>query len=61
MSRRFKNKLLKAITWIAGAAFIVSSVCLDSDTWIPAAILLLSMGWLFLMALANGVTYIEVK
>jgi hypothetical protein len=54
-----RKTFLKVITWIAGVVWALSVCCLDSDTWIPLVLSVISGSWLFLMAIANGVTYIE--
>jgi hypothetical protein len=54
-----RKTFLKTITWIAGVTWALSVCCLDSDTWIPLILSVISGSWLFLMAIANGVTYIE--
>ena len=33
--------------------FIVSASCLDSFSWVPAVVCVLTIGWLGLFALAN--------
>ena len=48
-----KNKILKTVTTIAGITFMVAGSCLDSYSYIPHVICLVSLAWLSLMAIAN--------
>ena len=41
-----KNKILKAITGLAGATFTLGVCCLDSASNIPFAVCLVSGGWI---------------
>lgn len=48
------KKMVRVITWIAGAVAIVSACCLDSEhSWIPMVALVLSVAWLSLVAHAT--------
>lgn len=61
MRKRRKN-ILKGITLIAAMLWMASACCMDSEAiWIPILVNIVSSGWLLLMAIANGATYIEVK
>lgn len=53
--RRFKNFILKTISYIMGAVFILGACALDSEgTPVPFLMVLVSMLWLTLFAVANG-------
>ena len=55
---KIKKFILKTITLIMGIIFVISICSLDSDKfYIPLAALVVSGGWLYLMAWANGYTY----
>jgi hypothetical protein len=48
-----KNKILKAITYLAGVAFIFGGSALDSQSWLPVIICGVSLAWLALFYVAN--------
>ncbi len=48
-----RNKILKAVTTVAGLAFILSGCALDSQSWLPHIICGVSLLWLVLMVIAN--------
>lgn len=48
-----KKKVLKTITSIAAVTAMISISCLDSDSYIPAVIALVSVAWLGLFTYAN--------
>lgn len=48
-----KKKVLYIITYISVLLFIVFGAMLDSDTYIPAVICLVSGLWLLLFIIAN--------
>lgn len=52
--KNIKNKILKATAWIMGILFLVSACALDSDSWIPHIVCMVSLLWLALFAYANG-------
>lgn len=61
-TRKIKNKIkrfiLKSITWVMGIIFLISVCSLDSEPfYIPLAALVVSGGWLWLMAWGNSYTY----
>ena len=49
-----KNKVLKAITWVASMVFIFSACELDSDSYIPHIICTVCLAWLLPFVLING-------
>ena len=55
--RKFKRKahnfILKSITWIAGILFLLSACAIDSPSWIPTIVCVVSMAWLGVFAYAN--------
>ena len=62
MKKTTKNKIkrviLKSITYFMFIVFMFSICLLDSEKfYIPLAALVVSGGWLWLMAWANGYTY----
>ncbi len=50
---RIRVRILKGITWAAGIVFMTSVFCLDTESWIPFIVAMISASWLGLMALAN--------
>ena len=48
-----KNTVLKAITAISTGLFIVSACAMDSVSYIPVIVCVVSMTWLALFAYAN--------
>lgn len=55
---KIKRFILKSITLIMALIFILSICLLDSEKfYIPLAALVVSGGWLYLMAWANGYIY----
>ena len=48
-----RNKILKAVTTVAGIAFIVAGSCLDAHSWLPHIICGVSLLWLVLFLMAN--------
>lgn len=48
-----KNKILKAISYLAGIAFMYGGSALDSHSWLPYIICSVSLLWLGLMVVAN--------
>ena len=62
MKKTTKNKIkrviLKSITYFMFIVFLFSICLLDTEKfYIPLAALVVSGGWLWLMAWANGYTY----
>lgn len=54
-SRRWKNRILKALTFFASITFFVAGSALDSEDFvIPSVIALVSVAWLALFVVANG-------
>jgi len=55
--RRLKTKLHNGFLWLmtysAVILFTLSMAAMDSDTCIPAVIMILSLAWLLLFSLAN--------
>jgi len=52
--KNIKNTILKATARIMGILFLVSACALDSDSWIPHIVCMVSLLWLALFAYANG-------
>ena len=48
-----KNKILKAMAWLMVLTLLFSVCALDSDSWIPHIVSVLSMSWLALFAYVN--------
>ena len=48
-----KNKILKAVSYIAGMGFIVAGSCLDSLSLLPPIICSVCLLWLVLFFTAN--------
>lgn len=46
-------KILKIITVINLIIAILSACCLDSESWLPEILCLISSAWLLLIAVAN--------
>lgn len=40
---KIKNRILKAVKMCAAITFLISACCLDSQTWLPTNIALISM------------------
>ena len=53
LRKKLHNKVLWAITYIAAILFPLSMSAMDSNSCIPAVIMILSLAWLFLFSLAN--------
>lgn len=51
---RAKNTILTMLAVFATVLCVGSICCLDSATWIPCIVCILSLGYLFLFALANN-------
>lgn len=51
--RKIKNAILVIITVIAVVLFLLSICALDSDTHIPFYVAFGSMGWIFIVGMAN--------
>lgn len=49
-----KNFILKAIAYICLILFITAGCFLDSDSWIPTGVLIVTGGWLVLFGYANN-------
>lgn len=49
-----KNKVLKAITAIAGVIFTLSVLSLDTPSWLPTIATVISGAWLIVFGLCNG-------
>jgi hypothetical protein len=47
------NAILWIITYIAFFLFVLAGSCLDSDSWIPHIVVLVSLVWLWCFAKAN--------
>ena len=53
--KKFKNVILKTITYIAFVTFIAAIAFADSEDPIPFFVaMFVSLGWLYLFALANS-------
>lgn len=48
-----KNKILKAVTTVAGLALIVAGSCLNAPSYVPHIICGVSLLWLVLFLIAN--------
>lgn len=48
-----RNKILKTITGAAAIGMLISSCCLDADSWIPVIVLGVCMAWMLLFLAAN--------
>ena len=53
MGQKIKNAVLLTVTKIAALALVISVCCVDSDSYIPTIVLLVSMAWLWLFLKAN--------
>lgn len=55
--RKIRAKLHNAFLWVmtysAFMIFVFSLASMDSDSWIPPVAMIVSLLWLFLVALAN--------
>lgn len=54
VTRKAKNFVARAITYISGIVFMVSICSVDSESWIPIASLIVSGLWLTFYAYLNG-------
>lgn len=52
--KSFKNCILKTTVWFMFLLFLVSACAIDSVSWIPTVVCLISAGWLCLFAWVNG-------
>lgn len=50
-----KNIILKSLTFIFAFLFLLSASCLDSQSMLPYFICVVSMIWLVLFGIVNGV------
>lgn len=53
-ANKIKRKILIASVIIALIVFIISICMLDSESWIPTITCAISLGWLLIMGIANG-------
>ena len=51
--RRWKNRILKAITATAVVSYLLAACCLDSESAVPMAICGVDAVWLALFTVAN--------
>lgn len=51
--KKWKNRILESITFLAAAIWVLSACCLDSKSNIPLIALFISGLWLLLFAAAN--------
>lgn len=56
---KIKNFILKTITTVAGCTFLFMACALDSPSWIPFILCVVSAVWLVLFSYANG--YIDER
>lgn len=57
-SRKIHNFGIKVLTYINGFSLLILLTAIDSFTgWIPYLIMILNLGWLYLVAYANGFIY----
>ena len=49
-----KNKILKAIAYIAGTLWIISACAIDSESWIPTIVCAVCTAYLALFSYANN-------
>ncbi len=52
--RKYKNKILKAWAYINFTIFLVAACAIDSESWIPTYICIITGAWLSLFAYANN-------
>ena len=53
IKEKLHNAFLWGVTYIAFFLFLLSGACIDSDSWIPPVVMLVSLGWLGIFAKAN--------
>jgi hypothetical protein len=53
LKAKLHNKFLWLVTYSAVILFTLSMSAMDSDSWIPAVVMILSLAWLLLFSLAN--------
>lgn len=53
LRKKLHNKVLWGITYIAVLLFTISMSAMDSNTYIPVVVMILSLAWLLLFSLAN--------
>ncbi|EEP28234.1 hypothetical protein [Shuttleworthella satelles] len=53
MKRRLHNTILRSITALAAAAFVIGAMLLDSESLIPAAMVMGGIVWLTLFYYAQ--------
>ena len=53
LRRKIKNCILKTVTWIMGFTFLLAASAIDSPSWIPTVLCIISAGYLLLFDLAN--------
>ena len=51
---KLHNAFLWGITYLAFILFLISWASVDSDSWIAGVVMIVSLGWLLLIALANA-------
>ena len=55
--RKLRAKVHNAVLWVATYSafilFLLSLASMDSDSWIPGVVMIMSLVWLVLVALAN--------
>lgn len=50
---RIKNKLIIGSVYLAIIAFVISAMFIDSDSWIPAIVCIVSEIWITFILIAN--------
>lgn len=53
-NRKIKNAILKSMAWAMGLIFLISACAIDSPSWVPTILCVVSAAWLALFAYANG-------
>ena len=53
LKAKLHNKFLWLVTYSAVILFTLSMSAMDSDSWIPPVVMILSLAWLLLFSLAN--------
>lgn len=57
--RRIKNVVVMSITAVMIGVFFFSIAAIDSESWIPFVLLIVSLMWIVAFAAANG--YLEIS
>ena len=53
LKAKVHNAILWIITYIAFFLFMLSGSCIDSDSWIPPVVMIVSLGWMLCFAKVN--------